>query len=68
MKSSNGVDESKQFNDYSYLKVHINDKLSKLEEVYSYDQDISGSFIYKGELLENMSDKTFAKNFVSDGA
>jgi len=48
--------------------VNINDKLSKLEDVYSFDNEISGSFVYDGKLLENMTDQTFAKRFVLDGA
>jgi len=48
----------------SYVKVNINDKLNKLEDYYSIDEDISGPFIYNGKLIENMADLTFAKKFV----
>ena len=46
--------------DVSYVKVHIHDKLSKLEEIYEQEA-ISGAFIHNGKAVENMGDVTFAK-------
>jgi hypothetical protein len=49
------------------LKVNINDKLSKLQEVLA-DEDISGFLTFEGRLIESPGDTTFAKLFVKNNA
>ena len=45
------------------MKVNINDKLSKLKQIYEGFQ-VDGKYLCGGKLLENMDDTTFAKSFI----
>lgn len=49
--------------DVGFMKVNINDKLSKLKQIYEGFQ-VDGKYLCGGKLLENMDDTTFAKSFI----
>ena len=45
------------------LRVNINDKMSKITDIYSKDA-ISGYVVWNGVILDHLDDYTFAKKFV----
>jgi hypothetical protein len=46
-----------------HLKVNINEKLSKIQEILE-EENIMGFLLYQGKMIEQPSESTFAKSFV----
>jgi|TARA_B110001450_G_C17240769_1_gene327377 hypothetical protein len=52
--------------DFSVLKVNINDKVQKIADIHAVD-DIGGFYMFQGKYLEGKDlDETFVKLFIKD--
>jgi len=66
MSDSDKKDKISEKIDECTLKVNINDKLSKITEIYNIDK-ASGFILSNGKVLSNLDDYTFAKKLILDG-